>query len=81
MVFADNDRPGIMLASAARTYPQPSRRRGRRKVGVYTANDTAYLAAIDLKRAGVDDRRRSSTCATIRASGLVAAARPSASRC
>ncbi|WP_164045437.1 hypothetical protein, partial [Serratia marcescens] len=25
-----------------------------RKVGVYTANDSAYAAAIDLKRAGVD---------------------------
>ena len=29
MVFADNDRPGIMLASAARTYPQPLWRRRR----------------------------------------------------
>ncbi len=54
VVFADNDRPGIMLAGAARTYlhrygVQP----GTRAV-VFTTNDSAYTAAIELTEAGVD---------------------------
>lgn len=54
MVFADNDRPGIMLASAARTYLNHYGVAVGRTVGVYTANDSAYHAAIDLKKAGID---------------------------
>ena len=54
MVFADNDRPGIMLASAARTYLNHYGVAVGKNVGVYTANDSAYAAAIDLKKAGVD---------------------------
>jgi sarcosine oxidase, subunit alpha len=54
MVFANNDRPGILLASAARAYLNQYGVAVGRKVGVYTANDSAYAAAIDLKRAGVD---------------------------
>ncbi|MBE7185654.1 MAG: sarcosine oxidase subunit alpha [Methylobacterium mesophilicum] len=54
MVFADNDRPGIMLASAARTYLNHCGVSVGRKVGVFTANDSAYQAAIDLKKAGTD---------------------------
>nr|WP_314086479.1 sarcosine oxidase subunit alpha [uncultured Shinella sp.] len=53
MVFANNDRPGIMLASAARTYLNHFGVAVGRKVGVYTASDSAYEAAFDLKRAGV----------------------------
>ena len=53
MVFANNDRPGIMQASAARTYLNHFGVAVGRKVGVYTANDSAYEAAFDLKRAGV----------------------------
>ena len=53
MVFANNDRPGIMLASAARTYLNHYGVAVGSKVGVYTACDSAYLAAFDLKRAGV----------------------------
>lgn len=53
MVFADNDRPGIMLASAARAYLNHYGVAVGRNVGVYTANDSAYAAAIDLKKAGV----------------------------
>ena len=56
MVFADNDRPGIMLASAARTYLNHYGVAVGRNVGVFTANDSAYAAALDLKKAGVDDR-------------------------
>ena len=57
MVFADNDRPGIMLASAARTYLNHYGVAVGAKVGVYTANDSAYAAAFDLKKAGVEHRR------------------------
>ncbi|CAN7299596.1 sarcosine oxidase subunit alpha [Phyllobacterium sp. LjRoot231] len=54
MVFANNDRPGVMLASAARIFLNQYGVAIGRKVGVYTSNDSAYAAAIDLKRAGVD---------------------------
>ncbi|NKN35459.1 sarcosine oxidase subunit alpha [Agrobacterium sp. a22-2] len=53
MVFANNDRPGIMLASAGRTYLNHFGVAVGAKVGVYTAHDSAYEAAFDLKRAGV----------------------------
>lgn len=53
MVFANNDRPGIMLASAARTFLNHFGVAVGKKVGVYTASDSAYEAAFDLKRAGV----------------------------
>jgi sarcosine oxidase subunit alpha len=54
MVFADNDRPGIMLASAARSFLNHQGVAVGRNVGVYTASDPAYFAAIDLKKAGVN---------------------------
>ncbi|HEV7416131.1 MAG TPA: sarcosine oxidase subunit alpha family protein, partial [Tianweitania sediminis] len=54
MVFADNDRPGIMLASAARTYLNHFGVAVGREIGVFTANDSAYPAAIDLKKAGIN---------------------------
>jgi sarcosine oxidase subunit alpha len=54
MVFADNDRPGVMLASAARIYLNHFGVAVGRNVGVYTVNDSAYAAAIDLKKAGVE---------------------------
>lgn len=54
MVFADNDRPGVMLASAARAYLNHYGVAVGKQVGVYTANDSAYAAAIDLKKAGVN---------------------------
>ncbi|WP_366554567.1 sarcosine oxidase subunit alpha family protein [Aquibaculum sediminis] len=53
-VFRDNDRPGIMLASAASAY---LRRWGVKPGGralVLTNNDSGYRAALDLKNAGVD---------------------------
>ncbi|MGR9170808.1 sarcosine oxidase subunit alpha [Rhizobium sp. KDH_Rht_773_N] len=53
MVFPNNDRPGIMLASAGRMYLNHYGVAVGRKVGIYTAHDSAYEAAFDLKRAGV----------------------------
>ncbi|MEZ5871069.1 MAG: sarcosine oxidase subunit alpha [Nitratireductor sp.] len=54
MVFADNDRPGIMLASAAQLYLNQYGVAVGRKVGVYTACDSAWHAAFELKQAGID---------------------------
>ncbi|MGO4563499.1 sarcosine oxidase subunit alpha [Rhizobium sp. 2YAF20] len=53
MVFPNNDRPGIMLASAARTYLNHYGVAVGAKIGVYTSHDSAYEAAFDLKKAGV----------------------------
>ena len=53
MVFPNNDRPGIMLASAGRTFLNHFGVAVGRNVGIYTSNDSAYYAAIDLKKAGV----------------------------
>jgi sarcosine oxidase, subunit alpha len=58
MVFPENDRPGIMLASAARTYLNHYGVAVGRSVGVYTANDSAYGAAIDLKKASRSSTKR-----------------------
>ncbi|WP_136660800.1 sarcosine oxidase subunit alpha [Nitratireductor sp. XY-223] len=52
MVFANNDRPGIMLSSAARKYLNHYGVAVGTKIGIYTANDSAYETAFDLKRAG-----------------------------
>ncbi|MEN0000680.1 MAG: sarcosine oxidase subunit alpha family protein, partial [Pseudomonadota bacterium] len=54
MVFANNDRPGILLASAARKYLNHYGVLVGQLVGVYTANDSAYETAFDLKRAGAE---------------------------
>lgn len=52
MAFADNDRPGVMLAAAARAYVnQYGVLPGRRAV-VFTNNDDAYRTALDLHRTG-----------------------------
>ena len=53
LVFADNDRPGIMLAAAARTYVNRFAVRPGTRAVVFTNNDSAYGAAFDLARAGV----------------------------
>jgi sarcosine oxidase, subunit alpha len=54
LVFPDNDRPGIMLADAARTYLNRYGVLPGRRVVLLTATDDAYLAALDLQRAGVE---------------------------
>jgi len=52
LVFADNDRPGIMLASAARTYINRFGARPGDRAVIFTNNDSAYPVALDLQRAG-----------------------------
>ncbi|MFE1954196.1 2Fe-2S iron-sulfur cluster-binding protein [Streptomyces sp. NPDC059524] len=54
VAFDDNDRPGIMLASAARTYLHRYGVLPGRRVTVFTTNDSAYDAAFDLSDAGVE---------------------------
>ena len=53
LVFADNDRPGILLAGAARRYLDLYGVKVGGRVVVVTAHDSAYRAALDLKEAGV----------------------------
>ncbi|WNG94354.1 2Fe-2S iron-sulfur cluster-binding protein [Mycobacterium sp. ITM-2016-00318] len=53
VVFADNDRPGIMLANGARTFLHRYGVRVGEHGVVFTTNDSAYLAAFDLHDAGV----------------------------
>lgn len=75
LVFADNDRPGIMLASAVRMYVNRFGVVPGSRVVVVTNNDNAYRTAFDLCAAGVKrvtvvDTRR--TVADALAGGLAA---------
>ena len=53
IVFADNDRPGIMLAHSARTFLHRYGVLVGHTAVVFTTNDSAYAAAFDLADAGV----------------------------
>ncbi|MGT2532651.1 sarcosine oxidase subunit delta family protein [Streptomyces nojiriensis] len=54
LAFGDNDRPGVMLAASARTYLHRYAVLPGRHAVVFTTNDSAYGAALDLAAAGVD---------------------------
>ena len=53
LVFPDNDRPGIMLADAARTFLTRYGVKVGSRIVVATVHDSAYRAALDLHEAGV----------------------------
>lgn len=53
LVFPNNDRPGIMLASAVREYLNRYGVKVGNKIVIVTNNDSAYATAFDLKSAGV----------------------------
>ncbi|MFE7766563.1 sarcosine oxidase subunit delta family protein [Streptomyces sp. NPDC057438] len=53
LAFADNDRPGVMLASSARTHVNRHGALPGRHAVVFTTNDSAYAAALDLASAGL----------------------------
>jgi len=53
VVFTDNDRPGIMLAHAARTFLLRYGVTVGARAAVFTTNDSAYQTALDLHDAGV----------------------------
>src|SRR5262249_54721558 len=54
LVFPENDRPGIMLAQAARTYAIRYGVKPGTLAVVFTANDAGYGAALDLAQAGTE---------------------------
>lgn len=54
LVLANNDRPGVMLAAAAQTYINRYGVRPGQKAVLFTNNDSAYSAALDLAKAGVN---------------------------
>ncbi|MFQ4147565.1 sarcosine oxidase subunit alpha family protein [Arthrobacter sp. LAPM80] len=54
IVFENNDRPGIMLASAARTYLNRYGVAAGSRVVIATTNDSAYQLAADLLAAGIE---------------------------
>ncbi|MDX1499632.1 MAG: sarcosine oxidase subunit alpha family protein [Woeseiaceae bacterium] len=52
LVFCNNDRPGVMLASAVSTYVRRYGVCPGSRAVVFTNNDSAYQTAIDLRKAG-----------------------------
>ena len=54
LVFCNNDRPGVMLAGAVSTYINRYAALPGRRAVVFTNNDSAYQAAIDLVNAGAE---------------------------
>ncbi len=53
LVFSNNDRPGVMLASALRSYANRYAVAPGKRAVLVTNNDTAYDTALDLAAAGV----------------------------
>jgi sarcosine oxidase subunit alpha len=75
LVFADNDLPGVMLASAVSRYTSRYGVRLGSRAVVFTNNDSAYRAALDLQRAGVavtvvDSRTASLAADAAKTSGM-----------
>jgi sarcosine oxidase subunit alpha len=54
LIFPGNDRPGVMLAGAARTYLRRYGVRPGARALVVTGSDEGYRSAIDLAQGGVD---------------------------
>ncbi len=52
LAFCNNDRPGVMLASAVSTYVNRYAVRPGKRAVVFTNNDSAYETAIDLAESG-----------------------------
>ena len=78
LVFANNDRPGVMLASAVSTYINRYAVKPGDQVVIFTNNDSAYQTALDCKAAGIDveaviDARKLSSSElanTVRSAGI-----------
>lgn len=54
MVFPDNDRPGVMMASAAQAYVNRYAVRPGRRAVIFTNNNSAYAVAADMQAAGIE---------------------------
>jgi heterotetrameric sarcosine oxidase alpha subunit len=76
IAFPDNDRPGVMLATAAETYVRRYGVIPGRNAVLFTNNDAAYAAAYALRDAGgaihaiVDVRTKSAAADTARSAGF-----------
>ena len=75
LVFANNDLPGIMLASAVQRYLGRYGVLAGQKIVLFTTHDTPYRTAVDAARAGaevtiVDSRADSAQADTARAAGV-----------
>jgi sarcosine oxidase, subunit alpha len=74
LIFAGNDRPGVMLADAARVYLRRYAVKAGTRAVIATVDDSAYAAGIALRAAGVAISAvadlRAETSDTARASGL-----------
>ena len=78
LIFSNNDRPGIMLASAVSTYINRYAVKPGERAVIFTNNDSAYQTALDLMAAGaevaavVDARSESSSeiAETVRSAGI-----------
>jgi heterotetrameric sarcosine oxidase alpha subunit len=53
LVFPGNDKPGVMLANAARAYANQFAVRAGRSAVIFTNQDDAYRSALDLAEAGI----------------------------
>ena len=69
LIFANNDRPGIMLANSAREYLKVYGVLPGKNPIVFTNNDTAYETAIEFKAKGINttilDTRKSSNAGVV----------------
>ncbi len=74
VVFAGNDRPGVMLAGAVRTYLNRFRVSAGERVALFTSTDDGWKTALDLNAAGI------AISALVDARGEVATALQSAAR-
>ncbi len=54
LVFGDNDRPGVMLSGAMRSYANHYGVAAGRRVAIFTTNDSGYATAADLEAKGVE---------------------------
>jgi sarcosine oxidase subunit alpha len=74
IVFGGNDRPGVMMAAAVRTYLNRFRVSAGRRVALFTCTDDGWRTALDLGAAGI------TVCALIDAREEVAPALKSAAQ-
>ena len=69
LIFANNDRPGIMLATSAREYLKVYGVLPGKNPIIFTNNDSAYETAIEFKAYGIDtiilDTRKSSDAGVV----------------
>ncbi len=54
IAFSNNDRPGIMLAGAVRTYVNRFGVAPGKKIAIFTNNDDGWVTATDLHAAGIE---------------------------